>query len=149
MAFVPSHRTVQPARLAASIGPGGEQKVFWGCQRSQGTAHRKARRALILMGDWCAAAQPLFENQVRAEHTGWEYRLGRENAGTVAEIRSSLLTETANGRPVKRLVLVLRMNHPWGIALRPFGRRADAPATNGHTHEQGHSQTQIPGRAVA
>jgi hypothetical protein len=44
---------------------------------------------------------------------------------------------------------VLRMNNRWGIALRPFGRRADAAATHGHTHDQGHSQTQVPGRAIA
>lgn len=55
--------------------------------------------ALILMGDWCAAAQPMFENQVCSDLGSWEdgYRLNKENAGTAAVTRSSLLTGVANG----------------------------------------------------
>ncbi|GER21058.1 hypothetical protein VCH24_61020 [Variovorax boronicumulans] len=48
---------VQPARLAARIGRGGAQRVFWGCGRSQGLTPRDVH-ALIPMGDWCATAQP-------------------------------------------------------------------------------------------
>jgi hypothetical protein len=40
-----SHSPVRPARPAAVIGHGGEQRVFWGCQRSQGL--RAARRARL------------------------------------------------------------------------------------------------------
>jgi len=56
--------------------------------------------ALILMGDWCAAAQPMIENQVCGDLGGWEYGIQAgqgKNAGTVAVTRSSLLTEVANG----------------------------------------------------
>ena len=35
-------------------------------------------QTLNLMGDWCAAAQPTFENQVCSGFTGKEYRLRME-----------------------------------------------------------------------
>ena len=66
---------------------------------ARGHALRGAK-ALILMGDWCASAQPTFENQVCSDLGGWKYRLDRKEermAGTAAEVCSSLLTETANG----------------------------------------------------
>ena len=37
-----SHSAVRPARPVAGIGQGGEQKVFWGCQRRQGPTARRA-----------------------------------------------------------------------------------------------------------
>jgi hypothetical protein len=40
---------------------------FSGAATQPGAARRKARMALILLGDWCAAAQPQLENQVREE----------------------------------------------------------------------------------
>jgi hypothetical protein len=48
---------------AASIGRAGAQRVFWGCNAARGWLNRKAQPALILMGDWCATAQPQLENQ--------------------------------------------------------------------------------------
>jgi len=36
---------------------------FLGLQCSQGPTRCEARMALILMGDWCATAQPSFENK--------------------------------------------------------------------------------------
>ena len=50
---------------------GGEQKVFWGCNAARGPKRRKVPKALILMGDWCAAAQPNFENQVCDALSDW------------------------------------------------------------------------------
>jgi hypothetical protein len=41
------------------------------------------------------------------------------------------------------------MNHCWGLASRLFCRRTNAPATNGHTHDQGHPPTQVQRRALA
>jgi hypothetical protein len=48
----------------------------------KGKAHHNAEpEALILMGDWCAAAQPIFENQVRGESGDGECSLeGRSGA---------------------------------------------------------------------
>ncbi|MFV0665647.1 hypothetical protein, partial [Denitromonas sp.] len=40
----------------ATIGRDGEQRVFWGCQGSQGSVQSTVS-ALILMGDWCAASR--------------------------------------------------------------------------------------------
>ena len=66
---------------------------------ARGLTHRKAPRALILMGDWCAAAQPLFENQVCGELGG----PGMRNTGLARKRRGgrrnvfALLTEAANG----------------------------------------------------
>ena len=42
----------------------------------EGEARQGAKlEALILMGDWCAAAQPIFENQVRGESDDGECSL--------------------------------------------------------------------------
>ena len=54
--------------------------------------------ALILMGDWCATAQPMIENQVCGELSGWEDRFGNEgNTTSVVGFCLFLLTEVANG----------------------------------------------------
>ena len=37
-----------------------------------GATTLRGAKALILMGDWCAAAQPLSENQVCGEFDDWE-----------------------------------------------------------------------------
>jgi len=36
---------------------------------------------LILMGDWCAAAQPIFENQVCDDSSAGEYGLDGKKCG--------------------------------------------------------------------
>ena len=49
---------------------------------SQGSGH-----ALMLqrrMGDWCATAQPMIENQVCGELSGWDDRFGKEGNSTSA-----------------------------------------------------------------
>jgi hypothetical protein len=40
------------------------------------------------------------------------------------------------------------MNQPLGIASRPLRAGTDAAATHGHTHDQGHTPTQVAGRAL-
>lgn len=52
---------------------------------------------LILMGDWCATATPTFENQVCGDTCDRQMDEIGKNAGKVAEVWFSLLTETANG----------------------------------------------------
>ena len=55
-------------------------------------------KALILMGDWCATAQPMIENQVCSKLNGWEDRFGNEgNTTLVVGFCLLLLTEVANG----------------------------------------------------
>ncbi len=46
-------------------------------------------------------------------------------------------------------MLTLRMNQPLGIASRPLRAGTDAAATHGHTHDQGHTSTQVPRGPVA
>ena len=59
----------------------------------------QSAKALILMGDWCATATPTFENQVCGDTRDRQtVRDGTgKNAGKIAGLRFSLLTETANG----------------------------------------------------
>ena len=56
-------------------------------------------QALILMGDWCATAQPMIENQVCGELSGGGAdRFGKEgNTTSVAGFCLFVLTEVANG----------------------------------------------------
>ena len=55
-------------------------------------------KALILMGDWCAAAQPMIENQVCGELGDREDRFGKEgNTTLVVGFCLCLLTGVANG----------------------------------------------------
>ena len=50
------------------------------------------------MGDWCATAQPMIENQVCGELSGWEDRFGKEgNTTSVVGFCLFLLTGVANG----------------------------------------------------
>lgn len=56
--------------------------------------------ALILMGDWCAVAQPISENQACGELNDWEDRFGREgNTTSVVGFCSFLLTGWLMGDP--------------------------------------------------
>mgnify|MGYP007075991848 CR=1 FL=1 len=65
-----SHKTCAGPECPAMSGRAGERTVFWGGEDRQGRRVWWATaklNALILMGDWCAAAQPNIENQARSE----------------------------------------------------------------------------------
>ncbi len=50
------------------------------------------------MGDWCVTAQPMIENQVCGELSGWDGRFGKEgNTTLVVGFCLFLLTGVANG----------------------------------------------------
>ena len=75
-----------------------------GSRRFSGAANAARGRplqgaqALILMGDWCATVQPMIENQVCGELSGWEDRFGKEgNTTSLVGFCLCLLTGVANG----------------------------------------------------
>ena len=75
----------------------GNRRFSGAAKAARGQASQGAQ-ALILMGDWCAAAQPMIENQVCGELRGREDRFGKQgNTTSVAGFCLFVLTGVANG----------------------------------------------------
>ena len=75
----------------------GNRRFSGAAKAARGQASQ-GDKALILMGDWCATAQPMIENQVCGELSGWEDRFGKEgNTTLVVGFYLFLLTGAANG----------------------------------------------------
>ena len=84
----------RPARLRVLDAVGN--RGFSGAANAARGCVQQSAQALILMGEWCATAQPEFENQVRGELNGREFMLGNE-CGNMRRKALVLLTESANG----------------------------------------------------
>ena len=75
----------------------GNRRFSGAAKAARGQASQGAS-ALILMGDWCATAQPMIENQVCGELGDREDRFGKEgNTALVVGFYLFLLTGVANG----------------------------------------------------
>jgi hypothetical protein len=70
---------------------------FLGLPPQSGAGALQGAQALILMGDWCAAAQPIFENQVCGELD--ESQLC--NAGPKAKAKAPCQTKTGAKRQTR------------------------------------------------